>query len=855
MQMLDLVDRAIKSIDLNATGDLDAYHSQLAAAQGLFRKALAKFRHSVGSGALMLASHSHIDVAWQWRLRETRRKVGRTFSTVLHYLEQYPEATFLQSQPQLYEYAKEHFPTLWERLKERVKEGRWEPNGAGWVEQDMNMPSGESHVRQYLYGNRFYQAEFGVRARTVWMPDCFGFPHTLPQIMRKAQIDGFATWKLHYNDYQQHPYCFFKWRGLDGTEIHSVSLPTLCGGDPSPHEVKRHWDAFRQKDLTDEYLYVFGHGDGGGGPTPEMFEYMRRQDDLVGVPKCRFGRWQDGFDKLVETSDDERVPVFSDELYLEEHRGCQTSQARTKRNNRKCELLARDTEMLASLAHVAGSRYRGAEIEKAWKRVLVNQFHDILPGSSIAAVYEDAERDYDMARDTFTDVRDEALNLLASTIDTAGEGTPVVVHNTLGWTRDDVATLKLDGSSRGDVHVVDGRGSPVPCQKIAEADGSDAILFEVAAAPSVGHAVYRLVEGEPARRAVVKGAPKATKTRLTNDFFDVRFARDGSISRIVDKTNGREVLADGARGNELQMLDDRPAMYDAWNIDFNVDDVTTTVTDVVSVDVVETGPVRATVEIVKDTGRSTIRQRISLWRTIPRVDFATAVDWHDKHRLLKAAFPVNVLSRRATYEIQYGAVERPTHHSTSHDRARFEVTGHRWIDLSESGYGVSLLNDCKYGFDVHDGTMRISLLRSTTNPDPHADEGLQEFTYSLYPHAGGWQEADTVRRAHELNAPLVARAADKHTGSVPAEMGFVSVDRPGVVIDAIKRAEDSDALIVRLYEAHGSRGPVKLAFRDAPKSVTECDLMEENDEPVGTDGAVVEFDIKPWELRTFKVSM
>jgi len=848
MQILDLVDHATKAIDLNAVHDIDIYHEQIAAAQKTFHDAFAKFRNSSGSGALSLMSHSHIDVAWQWRLRETRRKVGRTFSTVLHYMDQYPEVTFLQSQPQLYEYLKDNYPTLWERVKERVKEGRWEVNGAGWVEQDMNMPAGESHVRQYLYGNRFYRREFGIHARTVWMPDCFGFPYSLPQIMRKAQVDTFSTWKLIFNEYQQHPYCFFRWKGLDGTEIPAVSLPTLCGGDPNPHEVKRHWDAFRQKDLTDEFLFVFGHGDGGGGPTTEMFEYVRREDNVVGIPRCTFGSWQKDVDKLCETVEWDRVPVFNGELYFEEHRGCQTSQANTKKNNRKSELLARDTELFASLAHRLGAEYQSSRIYDAWKLILLNQFHDILPGSSIAEVYADAEQDYATVRTTLTDVRDAALDIIIGAIDTEGIGTPVVVFNTLGWTRTDVATVNAADLPGSPMSVVDAHGNAVPSQITENAEGDRVLLFEATNVPSMGHAVYRVVN-EAAR--VVDG-PVAEDAALENDFFRIEFAENGTIATLYDKANQRDVLADGASGNNLTLFDDRPANYDAWDIDFNINEVRIAVDDIVSIEPVESGPVRATVCVVKKTEKSTITQRISLWRSIPRIDFATHVDWHEKYRLLKAAFPVDVLSHRATYEIQYGAIERPTHWSTSQDRARFEVAGHRWIDLSETAYGVSLLNDCKYGFDIHDDVMRISLLRSTTNPDPHADEGEHQFIYSLYPHAGSWQEAGTVHRAHELNAPLVARRAGNHTGSIAQTSSFVRVDAPNVVLDAVKKAEDSDAVIVRLYESHGARGPAVVTFDSAPTSVTECDLMEENDAPVACDGASVRLDMKPWEIRVLK---
>lgn len=833
VQLLDLVDSISRKVDVARESSHADWHDRLTQLRSEFAEKLAPFKTSAGMGSLTLTSHSHIDVAWIWPLRETRRKVGRTWSTVLHYMDQYPEVTFLQSQPQLYEYVRDHFPDLWERVKQRVKEGRWEVNGAAWVEQDTNLPCGESHVRQYLFGNRFYRQEFGVHARMVWLPDCFGFTFSLPQIMKKAQVDTFGTWKLIFNEYQHHPYCFFRWRGIDGTEVPAVSLPTLCGGDPNPHELKRHWDAFRQKDLTSDFLYVFGHGDGGGGPTPEMFEYVRREDKIAGVPKSRFGNFQDAFDQLSENVDWERVPVFHDEMYFELHRGCQTTQARTKRNNRLAELAARDTEYLASRAWLDGADYPTELIHSAWKLILLNQFHDILPGSSIAEVYDDAERDYAAAFDLLRQAR-------TSVSKSGANESSVVVHNTLGWNRTDV--VEIEGAF-GTAQI--GDGASLICQQVTGANGTPSTLVEMCELEPFSAVQLQL--GEDNDHHIENDALHATTEVLENEWFRVEFASDGTFGRILDKRHKRELLAAGARGNVLMLYYDRPAQHDAWDIDFNFREDATEVSDLQSIDVIESGPVRATVRVVRSTGKSVFTQYISLWRSIPRIDIRTVADWNEKNRLLKAVFPVNVLSRTATYEIQYGAIERPTHYSTSHDRARFEVPGHRWIDLSETGYGVSLLNDCKYGFSVHDNEMAISLLRSSTNPDPHADEGRQEFTYSLYPHSGSWQDAHTVRKAYELNVPLRIAAA-----SSPEE-SLVKVDAPNVVVDWIKKAEDSDELIVRLYESHGARGTATLSFSRVPANIVECDLMEENDEGVECEGSNVVLSMRPWDIRTLKV--
>jgi len=850
--LLVVIYDTLMQVDLNSTGDIATYHEQLKRAGKHFRAGVKEYRHSYNQGSFTVMGQSHLDTAWLWPLSVTRKKCARTFSTALNYMDQYPEYTFIMTQPQLYEYVKEHYPTIWTRLKEKVVSGQWEVAGAPWVEQDLNVPSGESHVRQYLYGNRFFRREFGIHSRLVWMPDCFGYTFSLPQIMKKAQIDYFYTTKLHGNEYNRHPYDLFRWRGLDGSEVLALQTPNACNDRPTPERLKAAWDAFRQKDIADGTLYAFGFGDGGGGPTLEQIEYTRRLTNASGIPRLDWGTAEGAYDRHAESIPIDDLPVHHDEMFYEKHRGCQTTQAHTKRNNRKCELLARDAEYFSALAHLDGHGYDHTNIDNAWKLILLNQFHDILPGSSIPEVYEDADRDYEIARSALVGVRDSALAALDDALPAGDAERAIVVRNTLGWVRDDVAFVSGDQLPKGAVSVQDAAGHTVPSQPVTDADGKRGLLFETNAIPSLGQATYHVVQKDARSRVAGPKPPRASKRLLENDYFRVRFASNGTISDLLDKRTGRHVLPRGARGNELMLHEDRPAGSDAWDINFNIDDVATPVDRVESIEVVERGPVRATIRIVWKSGRSTISQDISLWRTIPRIDFATRVDWHEKHKLLRACFPVDVTSRRATFEIQYGAIERPTHRSTEWDAARFEVPGHRWIDLSETGYGVSLLNDCKYGFDVTDNVMRISLLRAPTHPDPHADEGEHEFVCSLMPHAGSWQEAETVRRGYELNAPLVSTVVGAASSDSTAP-GLARVDAANVVIDCIKKAEDSDDVIVRLYESHGSRGPVRLTFGRRPHAVVECDLMEENDTPIDIDGDTFAFDVRPWDIRTFKV--
>ena len=850
-QLQDLVDWGIKQVELNDVDDVEAYTENLQDAQEKFRQKLKKFEHSWGMGNITYVGHSHIDTAWLWQIRETKRKCSRTFSTVLSHMEQYPEFIFSQGQPQLYEYVKDNYPTIWKSIKQRVKEGRWEVTGGGWVEQDSNVSGAEALVRQYLYGNRFFRREFGKHTELVWLPDAFGFPVTMPQIWKKAQMKAFGTTKINWSQYNQHPYSMFRWRGLDGSEIFSYMPPGSYNANPHPASILSDWDSFKQKDMCDDLPVTFGHGDGGGGPTRQQIENVTRMKDLAGFPKCSIGTLEETVAKMMKNVDWDDLPVYNDELYLELHRACQTTQARTKRNNRKGELLFRDTEFLSGVAMLDGFAYPQDAIYDLWKPFLCNQFHDILPGSSIREVYADADEDYAHILGNLTKLRETALKANAAKVNTAGEGTPVVVTNTLGWDRDDVASAPLP-NGKDDVSVLNPAGDPVPSQVVTNVDGSKELLFEAKSVPSMGHAVYRMVDGTVSK---TKSTIKVARQRLENDFFVVHLTRNGAVRQIVDKRSNRNVVPKGSVANDLQLFEDRPHAHDAWDVDYNIDENRWSMDDVVSITVMERGPVRGVVRVVKKTDKSTLTQDITVWSTVPRVDFVTSVEWNEKYRLLKAAFPVDVLSRTATYEIQYGAIERPTHHSNERDRAKFEVPGHRWIDLSEGDYGVSLLNDCKYGFDTYQNTMRISLLRSAVRPDPKADEGHHDFTYSVYPHAGTWREAQTVHRAYELNAPLLARVETAHEGDLDAVQGLVCADNPRVVIDCIKKAEDSDDLIVRLYEAYGTRGEVKLTFGRTPVRVAECDLMEENEMSLSVDDSAVSFEVKPWEIRTFKVTM
>lgn len=859
-RLLTLLEKTIKRIDLRHPGSAQYYESLTEAREEL-KHGLELFRNAGDMGNLVLVGQSHIDTAWLWPLRETRRKCGRTFSTVLRLMERYPDFLFMASQPAQLEWIKEHYPEVFQQIRERVAEGRWEPIGGMYVESDCNVPCGESFVRQLLFGNRFFRKEFGIHTRTAWLPDTFGDSWALPQILRKAQIDTFVTNKINWSEFTKFPYDYFQWEGPDGTRIACLIPPLNYDPPIRLPQLMMQWEQFAQKDRVDMLPFSYGYGDGGGGPTVDMIETGRRLGDIAGVPRCKFGRMQDCLDEMKRRCPTETLPVWNGELYLELHRGCQTTQARTKRNNRKCELLLRDAEFFNSVSTLYGGLYEQEAINAAWKKVLLNQFHDILPGSSITEVYKVAEEDYAAARALTEQALNRAAEHILSLIDTGGAEAPVVVFNTLPWVRTDVALLS--GTAWGeDVRVVNCRGEECLTQ---ESEAGE-LLFLAGEVPPLGYSVYEVVTRrepnsarsypriQPVRGRVGEDINGKQFAEIENEFLRICVDDSGTLTRIQDLKRDRDILEKGERGNVLQLFDDRPARNDAWDIDFNFADAWWEPSLAEKLELVENGPIRVVLRFKRKTECSTIEQDIVMYAHTTRVDFVTRVDWHEKRTLLKVAFPVDIRASRATYEIQFAAIERPTHNNTDWDKARFEVTGHKWADLSEGNYGVSLLNDCKYGYDIKGNCLRLSLLRSPISPDPHADEGQHHFVYSIYPHAGTWRTR-TVQEAFELNVPLRTARTKAQSGPLPSAYSFASTSAENVIIHTVKRCEDSDHLIVRVYEAYGQRGPVELTFGTCLESAVECDLMEENDVPVEWSGHSIRFYIKPFEIRTFKVQL
>ncbi len=849
LTMVRLMHQVLKEVDLQHLG-ADVYFKSLKKAQKVLREGLKKFPSAPRDGKLFLTGHTHMDTAWLWPIRETRRKCGRTVASMLKYMEEYPEFPFSFSQPQLYAYIKEDYPHLHEQIRQRVREGRWECLGAPWVEQDNNVPSGESFVRQILYGNDFYDKEFGVRSRVAWLLDAFGFSGALPQIFKKAELDYFYTTKMTWNSYNPFPHSLFWWEGIDGTRILSIASDEKDNIQVQPDKLIGHWEKYRTKGLAPECLASFGFGDGGGGPTKEMLENGQRLKNLAGIPACRFGTIEEFFRDIEKSVPLQELPIWTGELYLELHRGCQTTHARTKRFNRKCELALRDAEILSARSYLSDGKYPTEDLRKDWEIVLLNQFHDILPGSSVTEVHKTSEKEFEgvlnRAHKTIAGAERQLLRLC----DTRGEGQAVVVTNTLSWERSELVQIPL---TKGCKHPVitgpDGRSRPV--QRIKTEDGGSALLFLADQVPSMGHRVFHLNDAKAVKTA--NTGLKVSKSCMENQYLKIELNQAGEISRIYDKRYQRDVLEPGKQGNLLQLFEDRPHKHDAWDIDFNFEEKCQPFSARAELEVCEEGPLRARLRIRRKSEKSTLTQDVILYADSPRIDFSTTAEWNEKRMLLKAAFPLNIHAHKATYEIQFGTLERPTTRNHSWERAQFEVAAQRWADLSEGDYGVSLLNDCKYGYDCRGNLMRISLLRSPVMPDPTTDEGHHAFTYSLYPHAGDWRMGAAVRQSAELNTPLLCTPAGSHRGSLPPDYSWVTLDSDHIIVDSIKKAEADDSLILRLYEAHGCRGTAKIMFTERPSSLSECNLVERQDKKLKHARGIATLEFLPYEIKTVRV--
>ena len=868
-------EKALVSLDYTEGARGDAFYQSLAAARaalldGFYDRYPADTNRDP---ALVCAGHSHLDLAYLWTIANTRKKTGRTFATALRLMDEFPAYHFTQSQPQLYAWAKELYPDLYERIKARVREGRWEPTGGMWVEADCNVTGGESLIRQILVGNGFFRREFGLTTRVLWLPDVFGYSPALPQIIKGCGMDYFMTTKISWSQFNHFPHDTFMWEGIDGTRVltHFVTSPDYhnhlkqhlftYNGKMTATEARGAWEQYTGKAINHELLDLFGYGDGGGGPTRHMIETAQRLN-VAGVPKCSMGGAEAFFDRLAaRVVDNPLTPRWVGDLYLENHRGTYTSQGRFKRANRKNEILLHNAELFASLSHIAtGADYPASNLARAWEMLLLNQFHDILPGTCITPAAADAMQTWADVEQIGSAVLDDALTALAGRIYTPAPA--VIVFNPTDTLRPaDVLEVALPANMPAPVEFATPDGHPLLSQPTE--GGRHLVLV-----PEVGAMGYQTIMVGRAAGAGEGTNLEATLTGtgfvLENDYLRAAFDDRGEITSLDHKitddddpdgpTRLRPVLVPGERGNALTVFEDRPYAYDGWNLDIYYQDKPYPLREigtVTSLRVVETGPVRAGVEITHTFLQSTLTQRIYLHAHSPRLDFQTVVDWHQHQMVLKVAFPVSVHAARATYETQFGSIERPTHANTSWDAAKFEVCGHKWADLSEGDYGVSLLNDCKYGYDTQGHTLRLTLLRAGVHPDPDADQGANEFTYALLPHTGDWH-TETLDEAYALNYPLLARFAPANPGGdLPTDYAFATVDDPGLIIETVKQSEDGSGIIVRLYEAFNTRGEATLTVGFDLAEAFLVNMVEENPALLPHDGRAVTFAFRPFEIKTF----
>jgi len=840
--LLHHLDAGLKLLDRDTT-DRAAYHRGVRRAKAYLKEHIYEAEGLGGAGRLALVGHSHVDVAYHWSVRQGVRKNARTAAVQLALMEEYPDFRYCHSQPYLYEQLKAHYPDLFERVKEKVQSGQWELVGGMYVEPDCNVPSAESLIRQCLYGQLFYLREFGTTVDTCWLPDVFGNSWVMPQILAKSGIRYFISNKMStWNDTNRFPHTNFRWRGVDGTEVLASVPASHFNCWLAPDQLLANWEGFQEKVEVGESMNMYGFGDGGGGATREILEAIRRMEHFPGLPRTRAVTGKQYLDEAF--AEPEKLDVWDGELYLEMHRGVTTTKGLLKKLNRRCETAAREAELWSVLAAQFGYTVDKDALDAAWKQVLVNQFHDILPGSHTTTVGHEAELTYLQALAAFTDIKRHALDAIAMQVDTTLlEGQPIIVFNPHGWAH----TGKVDVLVAGDgpARIVKSDGEGIPCQCV------DGVLHFIATdVPPVGYDTYFLQEREPEPVEPLKATPRL----LENDFFRIRLNRNGEITSLFDKDWNREAIPKGADANRLQLFEDKPGVYDAWDIVPMYRDKEYKLPPATSVEVVETGPVRAGLRVERTFLDSRLVQHIWIYRGMGRIDFETWVDWRERNKLLKVAFPVDVLSRRATFDLGYGCIERPTHRNTSWDKAKFEVCGHRWADLSEPEFGVSVLNDCKYGWDVEDNVIRLSLLRGSIRPDPDSDLGEHTFTYSLYPHPNTCHDTYTAEAACELNAPLSAIVTtDRHGGDEPETRSFVAADRYGVHIGALKPAEDGDGVILRLAEQHGVQCDFAVTFDRPIDSAEACDLLERKTADVKTKGNELRTALAPFEIKTFRI--
>jgi alpha-mannosidase len=895
------LDAAVKAIDLTALdkGDQAAFDASLQAAQAK----LDVLRPYMKQFTVKAVGNSHIDMAWLWPETETVEVVRNTFGTVLQLMREYPDFKFTASAAQAYVWMEEKYPAIFSEIEQRVKEGRWEIVGGMWVEPDLNMPDGESLVRQILYGKRYFKQKFGVDVNIGWNPDSFGYNAQLPQIYKRSGIDYFVTQKLLWaSEFTKFPYRMFWWQAPDGTRLLTY-FPSDYANPIEPVKIAR--DSATYGPLLWKYnggtnsapdgalqmMYLYGVGDHGGGPTRvDLDTALRWQKPDVVYPKLEFSTAASFLNNLTKNESQLNLPTWNGELYFQFHRGVQTTQSETKRGNRKAEVALLSAEKLASIGTLFGQPFPQADFDSSWKKVLFNQFHDILPGSGIAINYVDAARKYAEVQRFSSDAVHAALEDMVARVKT--DDVSVLVFNPLSWARTEEVEVEAQFPQPQPTLAIlatDPNGRSVRSQVVSRdpATGEVKLRVLVEEVPATG---YQLITLSQASVVKEEGPPSpliATADSMENEFLRLQVdPKTGCITSLIDKRTNTEALApavpgvgapanlpDGKPcGNLLQAFVDKPKQWDAWNVDADFIEHHTDILQADEVKLIENTPLSAVIRVKHTWQNSSFIQDITLNANSSRVDVNMQADWHEKHILLKVAFPLSARNDKATFDIPYGTVERPTTRNTPAEKAQFEVPALRWADISgtDSGvpplspssgdrvgnvHGFSLLNDSKYGYDARDNVLRLSLLRGPEYPDPNADQGHHEFTYSLYPHAGTWREALTVHQGYEVNVPLLATTTTRHAGTLPPSRSFFSTQEDNVVITAIKKGADDSSLIVRFYEWAGKKGDVHLTLPQAASAAWQTNLMEVSPMPLSLDanGKVVSVPTDPYEIKTVKV--
>ena len=834
--------QAINLIDWSVLPDRAVFDQGLATV----RQQLQPWGEWLKTRQIWLLGHAHLDLAWLWPIAETWDLADRTFQSVLQLQQEFPELVFGHSSPALYAWIEQHRPDLFAQIQAQVASGRWEIIAGLWVEPELNTVSGESIARQVLYGQHYVQEKFGRLSAIAWLPDSFGFCWQLPQILKQGGIDYFVTQKLRWNDTTQFPHDLFWWQSPDGTRLLSLnSAPIGAGIDPvKMASYASDWEDKTQQSIA---LWLPGVGDHGGGPTRDMLTVAQRWQQLPSpakmdsplFPQLRFSTVE-AFLQQLSTAD---LPLWNSELYLEFHRGCYTTHADQKLANRNAERLLYQAELWSAIAALAiGVDYPAAALEAAWKSVLFNQFHDILPGSAIAAVYDEVNPVWDEAQQQAEQIRQTALSAIATQIDLSvppqPDARPIVIFNSLNWSRSEVVAVPLPDASAW--QVVDAEGRSIPAQATMEA-----LLFCADDVPSVGYRLFWLC---PTRTRPEPEAPVPGWT-LENRYLRVRVnPLTGNLSSVFDKQHQREVLS--APGNVLQAFKDAGQYWDAWNIDPNYAEHPLPPAKTLSMMWIDRGSIRQRLRVQRKVGNSRLQQDYVLDVDADLLRIETVANWQEEHVLLKAAFPLAVESQQATYEVPFGAIDRPTQPQTPAEAAQWEVPALHWADLSESDYGVSLLNDCKYGYDAQPNQLRLTLLRSSRWPDPNADRGDHNFCYALYPHGKSWSQAQTVQRGYELNQPLVVQSIDAADTmpTLPTRCEFLRLSAPHLICSALKRSQDNpQEWILRCYEACGQAATE--IFLSGWLQLNLLDRTNLLEQPLDSDSSSVE----PWAIATWRV--